>query len=117
MPETTLPAMFERDLAQMRSGDVEGMLVNYHPDAQIMRLPDTVATGRTEIRAFLEGYLAMNPDIVKVMAVEQADNTVLYHSTIDLGGNVMGIVGTWVLRDGLIWRQTAVLVPPPPAAP
>lgn len=106
-----LPEFFERDLAQMRSGDVDGMLKNYHPDAQVMRLPDSVARGKDEIRVFLEGYLAMQPKIVEVMAAQESDNTILYHSTVNIGGNVMGIVGTWVLRDGLIWRQTAALVP------
>jgi hypothetical protein len=112
MSEQKMPAMFAKDLAEMRSGDVDSMLANYHPDAQIMRLPDTVATGKAEIRAFLEGYLAMNPNIREVIAVRQAEDTVVYHSTIDLGENVLGIVGTWVLREGLIWRQTAVIVPP-----
>jgi ketosteroid isomerase-like protein len=105
--------MFEKDLAEMRAGDVDGMLANYHPDAQILRLPDVVSKGRDEIRKFLEGYLAMKPKIVEVIAIEEADDTVLYHSKIDLGGRTLGIVGTWVLRDGLIWRQTAVIVPPP----
>jgi ketosteroid isomerase-like protein len=112
MPETqALPALFERDLAQLRAGDIDGMLANYHPDAQIMRLPDVVARGRAEVRAFLEGYVALQPKIVEVIAIEEAGDTVVYHSTIDIGGNLLGIVGTWVLRDGLIWRQTAVLVP------
>src|SRR3954467_3524363 len=102
MPEATLRAMFERDLAQMRAGDVDGMLVNYHLDAQIMRLPDVVAKGKTEIRRFLEDYVAMKPKIVEVIAINEADNTVVYHSKINVGGNVLGIVGTWVLRDGLI---------------
>lgn len=114
MTATALPAMFERDLAQMRAGDIEGMLANYHPDAQILRLPDVIARGPAEVRAFLEGYVAMQPKIVKVIAIEEADNTVLYHSTIEIGGNRMGIVGTWVLRDGQIWRQTAVIVPATP---
>ncbi|MEY9964901.1 ketosteroid isomerase-like protein [Streptacidiphilus sp. MAP12-16] len=116
MSATQVPAMFEKDLAQLRSGDIEGMLSNYHPDAQIMRLPDTVATGTTEIRAFLEDYVALNPKIIEVMAILQADDCVLYHSTIEIAGNVLGIVGTWVLRDGLIWRQTAVIVPASPEA-
>jgi uncharacterized protein (TIGR02246 family) len=93
--------LFEEDLAQMRAGDVDAMLEHYHPDAQAIRLPDAVARGKDEIRAFFEGYLS----------IKAADNTVVYHSTVKLGDAVRGIVGTWVLRDGLIWRQTAALVP------
>jgi ketosteroid isomerase-like protein len=114
MTTSTLPPMFEQDLAQMRAGDVDGMMRNYHPDAQILRLPDVVAQGPEQVRAFLEGYVALQPRIVKILAIEQAGDTVLYHSTVEIGGNRMGIVGTWVLREGKIWRQTAALVPPTP---
>jgi ketosteroid isomerase-like protein len=111
---TTLPPMFAEDLAQMRAGDIDGMLGNYHPDAQIVRLPDVVSRGAEQVREFLEGYVGMQPKIVKVLSIKQADDTVVYHSTIEIGGNRLGIVGTWVLREGKIWRQTAVIVPPTP---
>lgn len=111
MPEANLRAMFDKDLAQMRAGDIDGMLVNYHPDAQIMRLPDVVARGKAQVRQFLTEYVAMKPEIVEIIAIDESEDTVLYHSKINIGGNVLGIVGTWVLRDGLIWRQTAVIVP------
>jgi len=103
--------MFAKDLAQMRAGDIAGMLLNYHPDAQIVRLPDVVASGNREIRSFLDGYVGMRPKILEIISIKEADDTVLYHSKIDIGGREMGIVGTWVLRDDLIWRQTAVIVP------
>lgn len=106
-----LQELFEEDLAQMRAGDIDGMLSHYHPDAQIMRLPDTVARGTDEVREFLEGYVALRPRIVEVLSIDEAGDSVLYHSTVEIAGNTMGIVGTWILRDGLIWRQTAVLVP------
>ena len=111
MPEATLRAMFEKDLAQMRAGDIDGMLVNYHPDAQIMRLPDVVARGKAEVRKFLVDYVALKPEIVEIISIDESEDTVLYHSKLNIGGNIVGIVGTWVLRDGLVWRQTAVLVP------
>ncbi len=111
MTEESVLRLFEEDLAQMRAGDVDGMLVHYHPDAQAVRLPDSVARGKEEIRAFLAGYLSLNPEIVEVLSIKAADNSIVYHSTIKIGDAVRGIVGTWVLRDGLIWRQTAAIVP------
>ncbi len=111
MEESSLLRLFEEDLAQMRAGDVDAMLEHYHPDAQAIRLPDAVARGKDEIRAFFEGYLSMNPEIVEVLSIKAADNSIVYHSTVKLGDAVRGIVGSWVLRDGLIWRQTAALVP------
>jgi ketosteroid isomerase-like protein len=95
----------------MRAGDIDGMLVNYHPDAQIMRLPDVVARGKAEVRKFLEDYVALKPEIVEIVSIDESEDTVLYHSKLNIGGDILGIVGTWVLRDGLVWRQTAVLVP------
>jgi hypothetical protein len=95
----------------MRAGDIDGMLVNYHPEAQIMRLPDVVARGRAEVRKFLVDYVALKPEIVEIISIDESEDTVLYHSKLNIGGNILGIVGTWVLRDGLVWRQTAVLVP------
>lgn len=111
MAETELPPMFAEDLAQMRAGDVEGMLANYHPDVRILRLPNIVANGKDEARAFLEDYVALKPTIVEVISIDQSDDIILYHSTINVGGNDLDLVGTWVLRDGLIWRQTAVIAP------
>jgi ketosteroid isomerase-like protein len=111
MEENAVLELFEEDLAQMRAGDIDGMLVHYHPDAQAVRLPDSVARGKEEIREFLAGYLALNPQIVEVLSIKAADNSIVYHSTIKIGDAVRGIVGTWVLRDGLIWRQTAAIVP------
>ncbi len=45
MDENSLLELFEEDLAQMRAGDIDGMLVHYHPDAQAVRLPDAGRAG------------------------------------------------------------------------
>lgn len=111
--DNTLPAMLEKGIVQLHAGDIYGMLGNYHPDAQVMWLSDTVATGGREIRSFLEGYVALKPKIAAVVAAKEKNDCILYHSAINLGGTVRGLVGTWVLRDGLIWRQTSVIVPSP----
>jgi ketosteroid isomerase-like protein len=103
--------LFDEDLAQMRAGNIDAMVEHYHPDAQVIRLPDVVAKGKDEIRKFYEDYLAMNPEVVEILSIMAADNNVTYHSTVKFGDNVLGIVGNWVLRDGLIWRQSAALVP------
>jgi hypothetical protein len=111
--DSALPILLEKDLTQLHAGDIYGMLGNYHPDAQIMWLNDTAARGGREIRSFLEGYVALKPKIVAVMAAKERNDCILYHSAINLDGTVRGLVGTWVLRDGLIWRQTSVIVPSP----
>ncbi len=111
--DNTLPTLLEKDFAQLHAGDIYGMLGNYHPDAQVMWLNDTVVRGGREIRSFLEGYVALKPKIVAVVAARERNDCILYHSAINLDGTVRGLVGTWVLRDGLIWRQTSVIVAAP----
>lgn len=111
LPETKLPSLFEDDLRELIAGNLDAMAEHYHPDAQIMRLPDSaVAKGKKEIKAFFADYLSLDPE-VEVLTCKQEDNCILYHSTVTINGESSDLVGTWVLRDGLIWRQTAVAVP------
>lgn len=44
-------------------------------------------------------------------AVEGAEDTLLYDVVQDIAGDTVRIVGSSVLRDGLIWRHTSLVVP------
>lgn len=109
MAQTQLPPLLDKQIAQLRAHDLDGMMNNYDPDAVVAR-PGATATGKAEIRAFFQAYLDLEPEIVEVMTADQSDDIILYYAKIGIGGKVHADVGTWILRDGLIWRQTAVLV-------
>lgn len=109
MAQSQLPPLLDKQIAQLRAHDLSGMMNNYHPEGMVMR-PGATAVGKDQIHDFFQDYLNMNPEIVEVMTAEQSDDTILYHAKIGIGGKVHADVGTWILRDGLIWRQTAVLV-------
>jgi uncharacterized protein (TIGR02246 family) len=47
----------------MRTGDVEGALSLYEREAAFVPEPGTTLTGRTAIRAALEGFAALEPKI------------------------------------------------------
>lgn len=49
--------------------------------------------------------------IVKATAVCRTEDTLLYDVVQDVVGNTVRIVGSFVLRDGLIWRHTSLAVP------
>ncbi len=111
MEEASLIQFFNDDFDQMVAGNLDAMMANYHPDAQVIRLPNDLAQGKDEIRAFFKGYIEMHPEIIEVLSIKAHDNCLIYHSTVKIGDAVRDLVGTWVLRDGLIWRQTAAFVP------
>jgi len=109
MSATKLPALLDKQIGQLKAGDLDAMILNYHEDAVVMR-PGAVARGKYEIRDFFAEYLKLNPQIEDIMIAESTEDIILYYATIGIGGEHHKDVGTWVLKDGLIFRQTAVLV-------
>jgi ketosteroid isomerase-like protein len=109
MSALKLPALLDKQIGQLKAHDLDAMMKNYHEDAVVLR-PGAIARGKIEIRDFFAGYLKMDPRIDEIMVVESTDDLILYYAKIGIGDEVHKDVGTWVLRNGLIWRQTAILV-------
>ncbi|RBQ15277.1 hypothetical protein DP939_36140 [Spongiactinospora rosea] len=109
MAAIVLPALLDKQIGQLKAHDLDAMMRNYHDDAVVMR-PGAIARGKAEIREFFAEYLKLDPRIDEVMVTEGTDDLILYYAKIGIGDQVHKDVGTWVLKNGLIWRQTAVLV-------
>lgn len=109
MSAKRLPALLDKQIGQLKAHDLDAMMRNYRDDAVVMR-PGAVATGKAEIRDFFAEYLKMDPRIGEIMVAESTEDIILYYATIAIGTTVHKDVGTWVLKDGLIWRQTAILI-------
>lgn len=104
---TPVPEGFlEKQVELLRAGDAEGLAQRYHEDAIILRL-DRVAKGREEIKKFFEDYIAQRPEIVLLDGAQITENLILYQAAERLDGKIITAVGTLVLVNGLIWRQTA----------
>ena len=54
-------AVIERFSERLAQGDLEAMLELYEPDAAFAPHPGETVTGRDQIRAALEGFLAVKP--------------------------------------------------------
>lgn len=108
MARAELPPLLDKQLAQVRAVDVDGIANNYHPEGMIMA-PGATIVGKDKIRAFFRDYLSLGIEVVEVTTVDQSDDTILFQAKVRIGGKLHAETGTWVLRDGLIWRQTAVL--------
>jgi hypothetical protein len=97
--------LFDRALAAINAGDVEGLLALYHPLVVQMDVRSTLR-GRDALRPGIEGWLRGTPHI-RELAYADADDTIVYEAETDAGRGY----GTLVLRDGLIWRETQGMFP------
>ncbi len=102
--------VLDRQIRLLEAGDLDGLLGLYHEDAVILRLSG-VRRGREEVRAFLEGHLAQRPRALELLDVAEADDTVLFHASMELGGTEVRVHGTLLLRGERIVRETAGVFP------
>ena len=61
MHESRPEAVIERFSRLLLEGDLEAMMELYEPDATFAPQPGETVTGRDQIRAALEGFLAVKP--------------------------------------------------------
>jgi ketosteroid isomerase-like protein len=103
---SSMHPVMTRQLECLAALDLDGLMQNYTDDATLIRF-DATASGIDQLREGFREYLAMKPEIVELTAYTQTDDVIFYHATMKLNGQPEDSVGTLVLRDGKIWRQTA----------
>ena len=109
MSRTTLDNLhpvFQRQMAALAERDIDALMQNYHPEAQMLRFEGT-STGLDEIRELFTGYLQLKPELVDLTQYIESDDTIFYRAVMNLGGEPEHAFGTLVVRDGKVWRQTA----------
>ncbi|WP_017588881.1 YybH family protein [Nocardiopsis ganjiahuensis] len=102
--------LFRRQVAALGSRDLDALIANYTEDAVLVRF-DRVAHGRAEVRVLLADYLARSPRVLEPLGLRVTEDVITYRSRIELDGVEHDSHGTFVLRGGLIWRQTTAFVP------
>ena len=104
--------LFDRAMAAINAGDADALLALYAPDA-VQVTPERTVRGRDALGPPVREWLATRPQVREV-AYAEGDDMILFEAS---DGSSRGL-GTLVLRDGLIWRETATDLPsgPPPAA-
>jgi hypothetical protein len=88
--------------------DLDGLMNLYHPEAEVLRY-DGVTRGRDEIRAMLERYMQLDLEFVKLNEYNATADTILLRGTMKVKGEIEISCGTYVLKDGKIWRQTGAI--------
>ncbi|WP_205699101.1 nuclear transport factor 2 family protein [Conexibacter sp. SYSU D00693] len=92
------------------AGDVEGLAGLFHEDAVLVRL-DGAGEGRAAVRDHLAAWVAQAPRLVELGGAHEAQDTVVFHAQLELGGQEVRIHGTFVLRGERIWRWTTAPFP------
>lgn len=107
--DVTIMSVVRENSALMAAGDTAGLVKRYAPDAEIVHAGG-VARGRAQIRSLFTEQSRRSPEIVAAEEVGRTEDTVAYRARMRLDETVVDVVGTIVLRAGLIWRQTTVVV-------
>jgi predicted ester cyclase/ketosteroid isomerase-like protein len=111
---TDARTVFEKQLAAVAAGDLESVVENYAVDAALIRTDRSFA-GSEGIREAFSGYLALRPKLVELVEYAEHGDTVCYRAVMEVAGERKDTVGTMVMKDGRIWRQTASSRPDTPA--
>jgi ketosteroid isomerase-like protein len=99
----------DQQVRLLQAGDTAGLAQRYAEDATFVRF-DRIATGRDEVKALFDDYLAEHPEITGMDGLQVTDDLILYQAAEQLDGRLTTAVGTLVFRDGLVWRQTVAFV-------
>lgn len=109
--DDALRELFDRQLAALHAENLDAVLENYAEDAVLIRF-DAVARGIDELRVALGEYLTQKPRTLKLNNLQATDDVLFYEADMSVGGAETKAYGTLAVRDGKIWRQTAVFTAP-----
>lgn len=99
----------DQQVKLLSAGDTAGLAARYAEDAVFVRF-DRVARGRDQVKDLFDSYVAENPSITAMDALQITEDVVLYQAAEELDGKLTTAVGTLVFRGGLVWRQTVAFV-------
>jgi hypothetical protein len=88
--------------------DLDGLMELYHADAEVVRF-DGISRGRDEIKSMLKKYMDLQLEFVELNEYVATAETILLRGTMRVEGEKEISCGTYVLRDGKIWRQTGAI--------
>ena len=97
-------------VALLDEGDAAGLAQRYHPEGAVLHGGGAVE-GAEAILELFTGAVAPSRRTVRATTVCRTQDTLLYDVVQDVDGSTVRIVGTFVLREGLIWRHTSLVVP------
>lgn len=111
MDQSSVPQfheIFARQAQCLANRDIDGLMALYHPEAEWIRFQG-VLVGREKIRETIEQYMKLDLEFVEMNEYIHGDDVVMVRSTMKVQGHTEVAFGIYVIRDGLIWRQTGAV--------
>lgn len=104
----TIDSVLDEQLELMRQGDSAALAARYSEDGQMIH-SGGVANGRAEIEAEFASQAALHPAVESLSEAGRGEDCVNYRGVMAVSGERIGVAGTFVLRDGEIWRHTTII--------
>lgn len=105
LPDYVHP-IFARHEECLRTQDIDALMETYHTDAVVVRFQG-ILNGIDEIRATFSKYLGLSAETVELLEYAQSEDTIMVRAIMKVRGETEIGFGTYVLRDGKIWRHSA----------
>jgi hypothetical protein len=102
--------LFDRHVRLTESGDLEGLLGQYHEDAVLLRF-DRVVRGKDALREHYGAYLAARPRFKELLQVADTEDLVSYQAIVEQGDEEHRVYGTILTRGERILRHVSGLFP------
>ncbi|MEU8891936.1 nuclear transport factor 2 family protein [Streptomyces sp. NPDC048442] len=100
-----LHPVFVKQLDALAKHDLDALMEVYHPDAEWVRFQG-VFKGREAIRARIARDWEGGLDFVGMNEYVHSDDTIMARCIMAVHGEKVVTFGSYVLRDGMIWRVT-----------
>ncbi len=116
MERTPGRAFYDRQIALLEAGDIDGVTNQYHDDAVIVGFDFTVR-GRDAIREHMRGYLERLA-MLKLQSTDrftETEDAIFFEATMLTGLGVARVYDVFMLREGRATHQFTGLISVGPA--
>ena len=109
-------AFYERQIALLEAGDVDGVAAQYHDDAALVGF-DVTVRGREAIREHMRGYLAHlgTLELRSTDRFTEIEDAIFFEATIRTDLGIARVYDVFILREGRATHQFTGLISVAPA--
>ena len=99
-----LHPVFAKQIDCLMRQDFDALLETFHPEIVSLRFQGPVY-GREGARDLLNQYEGLDMEFVGIEEYAHCDDMIMTRTTLRVKGEEIVAVGSYVIRDGMIWRQ------------
>lgn len=102
MAETPGRAFYDRQIAYLQAGDIDGLIANQYTADAVLVLFDRTIRGKAALHAHFVGYLAMLGSL-KLKSTDkfaETEDSIFFEATMLTAHNQARVYDVFMLRDG-----------------